>query len=100
MMFRALASQPDLFAAEATPTEDAPARDPAMAARIEAELAGELARLAALDRFPWPDLTASALAELRFDSLSRWVAEPRGAALRAAHAAALDRLCALHAGSA
>ena len=95
---RIATDQADLFApaapsapseAPAAPEHDVP---PAFIEQQRAILLGmlDLARGAA--RLPWPDYTQSALAELRFEGLARWLPEPEATKLRAAFAAELDRL--------
>jgi len=59
---------------------------------IRTELRALLQRASSADRLPWPDYTLSALAEMRFDSLSNWLPEPEAVALRQAFAVELDRL--------
>jgi hypothetical protein len=103
-MSRRTTSQFDLFAPPGLPPEAAPLAGSEdgradMVARIRAELSEEVARLAVLDHFPWRDFTASALAELRFEGLARWLPEEEATPLLAAHAGALDRLYALQAAS-
>ena len=46
----------------------------------------------AAQRLPWADYTQSALAEMRFDGLARWLPDTEAAQLRAAYAEELDRL--------
>ena len=87
--------QTDLFA------ELAPASDPAkvvfevtpdFVARIRAELNYTLALVRAAELLPWPDLTRTTLAELRFNSIARWLPEGEAAALRQAFNAEMTRL--------
>jgi hypothetical protein len=87
-------SQPDLFA------EIAPAADPAtvtfqvtpdFVARIRAELNSTLALVREAELLPWPDLTRTTLAELRFNSISRWLPGEEAAALREAFEAEMTR---------
>jgi hypothetical protein len=96
-MSRRANSQFDLFAPPGLPPAAAPVDDQdagrgALVDRMRQELTAELDRLRAADRLPWPDYTASALAEMRFESLTRWLPAEEGEALRTAHAAELDRL--------
>jgi hypothetical protein len=96
-MSRRAAAQFDLFAPPGLPPAAAPLDDQdagrgALVDRMRQDLTAELARLRAATRLPWPDYTASALAELRFESLTRWLPAGEAEALRAAHAAELDRL--------
>ena len=88
-------SQPDLFA------ELAPAADPQavafevtpdFVARIRAELNATLALVRAAELLPWPDLTRTTLAELRFNSIARWLPDGEAAALRQACDAEMARL--------
>jgi hypothetical protein len=88
-------SQTDLFA------ELAPAADPAtvvfeatpdFVARIRAELNSTLTLVREAELLPWPDLTRTTLAELRFNSISRWLPGTEAAALREAFEAEMARL--------
>ena len=88
-------SQTDLFA------EIAPAPDPAavvfeatpdFVARIRAELNETLQLVRAAELLPWPDLTRTTLAELRFNSIARWLPDAEAADLRRAFAAEMPRL--------
>ncbi len=89
------AEQTDLFATPApavspdTLTEDIPAD---FIARQRATLLALLAEARAAQRLPWADYTQSALAEMRFDGLARWLPDTEAAQLRAAYAEELDRL--------
>ena len=87
----------DLFDALAPTPEEAEADRIELMAMARSELAALLDRARGAARLPWSDLTRAALAELRFDSLSRQVPEDEGAALREAFAVELDRLYALYA---
>ena len=96
-MSRRAATQFDLFAPPGLPPAAAPVAEQdagraSLVARMREELSAELDRLRAATRLPWPDYTASALAELRFESLTRWLPDEEAEALRAAHASELDRL--------
>ncbi|MFZ4410082.1 MAG: hypothetical protein ACOYOH_22240 [Paracraurococcus sp.] len=87
---RTTAEQDDLFAAAAA---EAPVAAPAdFIARQRAELDALLALARGAARLPWPDYTQSALAELRFDGLARWLPPAEAAEKSAAFAAELDRL--------
>jgi hypothetical protein len=63
--------------------------------RIRSELNDTLALVRAADRLPWPDLTRTTLAELRFKSIVRYLPPLEAAALTAAFDAEMDRLYAL-----
>ena len=87
--------QTDLFA------ELAPASGPAavafevtpdFVAQIRAELNDTLQLVRAAELLPWPDLTKTTLAELRFNSIARWLPEDEAAALRQAFDAEMARL--------
>ncbi len=82
------AQQTELFA---EPLQDAAAPEE-FVGRIRDELAALLRQARDAGRLPWADYTQSALAELRFDSLSNWLPAAEAAALRAAFARELDRL--------
>ena len=88
-------SQTDLFA------ELAPASDPTtvvfevtpdFVARIRAELNATLQLVRAAELLPWPDLTRTTLAELRFNSIARWLPDDEAAALRQAFDVEMTRL--------
>lgn len=88
-------SQTDLFAELAPP--DTPARTefqvtPAFVARIRGELNETLALVRDAELLPWPDLTRTTLAELRFNSLARWLPEAEAARLRDAFEIEMTRL--------
>lgn len=91
------ASQPDLFADhQAAREERAPAGfelPPAdFVARIRNELVSTLHTVRQAETFPWPDLTRTTLAELRFHSIARWLPDDEAAALRAAFEVEMARL--------
>ncbi len=65
---------------------------PELVERVRAELTATLARVQAAEALPWPDLTQTTLAELRFNSIAGWLPEDEGASLRAAFAAEMSRL--------
>jgi hypothetical protein len=46
----------------------------------------------AAELLPWPDLTRTALAELRFNSIARWLPDAEAAELRSAFDAEMGRL--------
>jgi hypothetical protein len=86
-------SQPDLFA------ETEPAREPAavevtpdFVARIREELNSTLRLVREAELLPWPDLTRATLAELRFNSIARWLPDAEAAELRAAFELEMGRL--------
>lgn len=112
-----LGRQPDLFARDAPPAspETAAFRDPGdpapntgsdasgqepppsdFVARIRAELRDTLARARDAHALPWPDLTRTTLAEMRFHSVASWLPPDEARSLRAAFAAEMDRLYARH----
>ncbi|MFL5334913.1 MAG: hypothetical protein ACJ8H8_17405 [Geminicoccaceae bacterium] len=47
----------------------------------------------AAELLPWPDLTRTTLAELRFNSIARWLPDAEAAALCQAFDAEMTRLC-------
>lgn len=65
---------------------------PEFVERIRSELTATLAMVRAADRLPWPDLTRTTLAELRFRSIVRWLPAEEAEALRAAFDTEIDRL--------
>lgn len=88
-------SQPDLFAELAPASEPQGVRfeaTPEFVARIRAELNETLALVRAAELLPWPDLTRTTLAELRFNSITRWLPDAEAAELRAAFDAEMGRL--------
>jgi hypothetical protein len=92
-MSRRQMDQPDLFGPAAAPVAEAmPEVDEAFMASIRAELGALLAKAEGAERLPWRDFTASALAEIRFDGLLRWLPSEEAAPLAERFAAALDRL--------
>lgn len=89
------ASQPDLFADLAPVPEPQGVRfeaTPDFVARIRAELNETLALVRAAELLPWPDLTRTTLAELRFNSIARWLPDAEAAALRSAFDVEMGRL--------
>ncbi|HZS82241.1 MAG TPA: hypothetical protein VFA50_05190 [Stellaceae bacterium] len=91
-------SQLDLFAA---PSESPAAPRPILLeepppadfiARIRAELEATLATVRQAARFPWPDLTRTTLAEMRFNSIADWLPAEEAAALRTAFEVEMARL--------
>ena len=65
---------------------------PEFVARIRAKLNSTLALARAAELPPWPDLTRTTLAELRFNSIARWLPDAEAVALRQAFDAELTRL--------
>lgn len=65
---------------------------PDFVARIRAELNETLALVRAAELLPWPDLTRTTPAELRFNSIARWLPDAEAAALRSAFDAEMGRL--------
>jgi hypothetical protein len=51
-----------------------------------------LALARAADTFPWPDLTRTYMAEMRFNSMANWLPRAEAVALRREFAAEMDRL--------
>ena len=87
-------AQLDLFAnsgsvlpAEAPPSE--------LIARIRGELTGTLARVRGAVAFPWTDVTAATLAELRFNSIAGWLPDDEARELRISFQHEMDRLYAI-----
>jgi hypothetical protein len=60
--------------------------------RVRAELTATLRTVRGADRLPWPDLTRTTLAELRFNSIAGWLPPEEARALRAAFKAEMARL--------
>lgn len=87
MSRRATPSQPDLFAAPATP---APVPDGVMGL-VRLELQRMLDAAERPGAAPWADITAATVAELRFNAMCAGLPADEAAGLRAAHDAALDR---------
>ena len=88
-------SQPDLFGDAARASGPAAVVfevTPDFVARIRAELNSTFALVQAAELLPWPDLTRTTLAELRFNSIARWLPEGEAAALRQAFDAEMTRL--------
>ena len=65
---------------------------PDFVARIRAELNDTLQLVRTAELLPWPDLTKTTLAELRFNSIARWLPEDEAAALRQAFDVEMARL--------
>ena len=65
---------------------------PDFVARVRAELNSTLALARAAELLPWPDLTRTTLAELRFNSIDSWLPEGVAVALRQAFDAKMTRL--------
>ncbi len=59
---------------------------------MRAELTATLARVRGAGFLPWPDLTQTTLAELRFKSIAGWLPEDEAASLRAAFEVEMARL--------
>jgi hypothetical protein len=86
--------QPDLFAAAGqAPLQEPPPAD--FIARVRGELTDTLARVREAAALPWKDLTATTLAELRFNSIAGWLPEDEASALRAAFQSEINRLYAI-----
>jgi len=86
-------SQLDLFAAP--PQADAPYRvTEADRAPVRRDLYALLEKAQKAERLPW-DYTQAALAEMRVDSMSKWLPDDEAANLRQLFADELDRLYAL-----
>lgn len=89
--------QPDLFgdrpvdspAAASLGPDQAP---PELVERVRAELEEALGSVRGAKALPWPDLTRTTLAELRFHSIARWLPAEEAAALTAAFEAEMARL--------
>ena len=98
MASQRLGRQPDLFSPQpslfdqARSNEDAEPPPEDFVRRIRAELEATLARAREAQALPWPDLTRSTLAEMRFHSVARWLPEAEALALRRAFAVELCRL--------
>jgi hypothetical protein len=60
--------------------------------RIRKELIDTLAMVSASAVFPWGDLTAATLVELRFDSITNWLPEAEAIPLRECFAREMARL--------
>lgn len=60
--------------------------------RVRRELRATLARVQGADVLPWPDLTVTYLAELRFDSISGWLPGDEARALKQAFGTEMERL--------
>ena len=65
---------------------------PDFVARIRAELNETLALVRAAELLPWPDLTRTTLAELRFNSIARWLPDAEATELRSVFDAEMGRL--------
>jgi hypothetical protein len=68
---------------------------PQFVERIRTELVATLAKVRGADGLPWPDLTQTLLAEMRFRSISRYLPESEALGLRTAFEAEMTRLYAL-----
>lgn len=94
-------SQPDLFASSQTDLFSEPAAredtyrvTEADRAPVRRDLYALLEKAQQAERLPW-DYTQAALAEMRMDSMSRWLPDDEAASLRQLFAVELDRLYAL-----
>jgi hypothetical protein len=88
-------SQTELFAdlaPAADPTAVVFEATPDFVARIRAELNDTLQLVRAAELLPWSDLTRTTLAELRFNSIARWLPDDEAATLRQAFDAEMTRL--------
>jgi hypothetical protein len=90
-------TQPDLFAEQETARAErapvAPEQPPAeFVTRIRDELMATLGIVRQAGSLPWPDLTRTTLAELRFHSIAGWLPEEEAAALREAFETEMQRL--------
>jgi hypothetical protein len=86
-------AQPDLFAA--APQAEEPYRvTEADRAPVRRDLYALLEKAQKAERLPW-DYTQAALAEMRVDSMSKWLPDDEAASLRQRFAEELDRLYAL-----
>ena len=72
--------------------ESSPTRPACAYGRAKLELEATLATVRRATRLPWPDLTRATLAELRFNSIARWVPAEEAATLRAAFEVEMARL--------
>jgi len=63
--------------------------------RIRSELEGTLARVREAASLPWQDLTATTLAEMRFNSIAGWLPRHEANALRAGFQIEMTRLYAI-----
>lgn len=91
-------SQLDLFAQQRS-TADKPAPDimrepppPDFVMRIREELEATLRSVRQAASFPWPNLTQTTLAELRFHSIAGWLPDAEATSLRAAFETEMARL--------
>jgi hypothetical protein len=92
--------QPDLFAARPDPEgpeytlpDGPPPAD--FTDRIRGELEGTLARVREAASLPWQDLTATTLAEMRFNSIAGWLPRDEANALRTGFQIEMTRLYAI-----
>jgi hypothetical protein len=90
-------SQPDLFgkipiAREETASATPMQVPPEFVNRIRDELTATLDTVRRAETLPWPDLTKTTLAELRFNSIARWLPEDEAAELRRAFDLEMARL--------
>lgn len=91
-------SQPDLFADQQTGPqrvftfglEQPPPAD--FIERIREELDATLRMVREAELLPWPDLTRTTMAELRFHSICEWLPAPEATLLRASFEEEMSRL--------
>ena len=69
-----------------------PGMPPEFVDKIRRELSGTLALARDAERLPWGNLTSATLAELRFNSVSRYLPTPEAEAMRADFERELVRL--------
>jgi hypothetical protein len=82
--------QPDLFANESPRTRMRMSE--ADVARIRGELQATLRMAREAERFPWPNLNSTMLAEMRFHAMARWLPEEECRELREAFEVEMTRL--------
>lgn len=90
-----VAEQADLFVADAGETRPALGGEAVpedFVERIRAELQATLARAQAAEALPWPDLTRTYVAELRFESIAGWLPGEEARELREAFGVEMERL--------
>jgi len=90
-------AQPDLFGEQ--PSDPSVAASlglnqapPELVTRVRRELEETLRIVREASALPWPDLTRTTLAELRFASMARWLPAEEAGALTAAFEAEMARL--------
>lgn len=87
-----VADQADLFAGEGRASSAAPSAPADFIDRIREELHATLACVQAAHVLPWPDLTRTYVAELRFESIARWLPPEEARALTEAFGTEMERL--------